>query len=119
MPARVKQSRPFDAQTSGAFFQFLQLLQGATQVFFITKDANQILHGFLQIAMNRIWTLTIAALKESQHRARGVLDLPRVDGHGWYLVRVFGGSQSCTAAEDKQVRERVAAQPVCSMQPCR
>ena len=50
------------------------------QILFIAKDAHQILHGFLQITMNCIRTLTLFAFEGNQGFARGVFDLAGING---------------------------------------
>src|SRR5258708_7928539 len=82
---------------------------------FRSEDANQILHGFLQIVMDRVWTLTVLALEGGQHLSRGLFDLPGIDGGCLDGLCVLGSGQASATAEDKQVRKRIAAQPVCAV----
>src|SRR5258708_24137125 len=115
MPAGIEQSRTFDAHVLNALLQFLQLLQCTNQIFFVAEDANQILHGFLQIAMDLVRTFTVLALEGSQHLSRAFFDLPGIYGRSLDGLCVFGGGQAGAAAEDEQIRKRIAAQAVRAM----
>src|ERR1700681_3627503 len=75
VPAGIEQSRTFDAHVLNALLQFLELLQCTKQIFLITEDANQILHGFLQVAMDRVRTLTSLVLEGNEHLSRALFDL--------------------------------------------
>src|SRR5260221_11198126 len=111
----IEQLLTFNLYIINRIPQFYDLQNSPNHVFFITEDANQILHGFLQIVIDRVWTLTILALEGGQHLSRGLFDLTGIDGGVLDGLCVLGGGQASATAEDKQVRKRIAAQPVCAV----
>src|SRR6266478_291840 len=66
--------------------------------------------------MDRVRALTSLALEGSQHLARALFDLRGIDGGSLDGFCVVGGGQTGAAAEDKQIRKRIAAKPVRAMQ---
>src|SRR6476661_474812 len=95
MPARIEQPRAFHAE-----------------------DTDQVLHDLLQVTMDGIRILALTAIKRSEHIAFSLGDLLIVDCRRSCFAGISGSAQSCTTAEDQQVRERISAEAVCAMQSC-
>ena len=97
--------------------QALQGVQGLTQLGVVADDADLALHQILQLVLHLIGRLTAALPVERLERgARHRLHLPLVDHAGLVVAGERGGVLPGALAENKQVRERVAAEPVGAVQ---
>src|SRR5260370_39273528 len=89
------------------------------QIFFCTRNADEILHHFLQVTMNGIRTLRAGVGKGSKQFFFGLLDLRVVEGRSGSALGVFGGRKSGATPEDQEIGERIPAEAIRTVKTCR
>src|SRR5581483_3311747 len=104
VPAGIEHPRAFHANTSRPRLQLLQLAHGLVHIFFHSENAYQVLHHFLQITMNTVWILAIAALKGRKHVALGFSDLGFIGISSGCFTSVGSGGETCPPSKDQQIR---------------
>ncbi len=124
VPARIELPVPLHGHVVVAVAQFGELLDGLLQLVFLADDADQIVHGLLQVHVQRVRVLPRAALTgriercHSRFRGRGQIGIGDL-GPGGQLLHIGGRAEPGAASEHQQIRERVAAQAVGPVQTAR
>src|SRR5260370_34542233 len=103
MPARIEKSRAVNANSRGPLFQFLDLCETLVQIVLVTKNADVILHRFLQVAMHVVRTVGIFALKRLQHFPRSSVSLRAVNVRRADSLRMFGCRLTGPSTEYQQI----------------
>src|SRR5277367_3612427 len=116
MPAGVKHARAFDAGGCQALLELFQFTERALHILAVAKDTYKVLHDFLQVAVNRVGTLTGLPLEWRERFLFGLLDLRWIQSWRGNLLGIFGGGKAGTASEDKEIGERVASQTIRAVQ---
>ncbi|SKV84598.1 Uncharacterised protein [Mycobacteroides abscessus subsp. massiliense] len=99
-----------------ALLELIQLDQGLFDFLFLADDADQVVHGLLQVGVQcvRIFGTLGRRVAEGRQRQGGSLvDVGLGDlWAGSESLDVVGGSQTGAPSEHQQVGKGVAAQPV-------
>src|SRR5207249_131634 len=96
------------------------LFEPALQVISVAEDPDEILHGLLKVAVDVVRTLARGVLEGREQLAFGLLDLSGVRrGVRAGAAGMARRGLSRAPSEDEQVREGVAAQAVCPVEPRR
>jgi hypothetical protein len=118
MPARVVDGRTRRCNDLGDTpVEFVELIQDRGQPCFVAKDAGVLVHRGLQLGMESIWIFDSRSRQVARHLAAGLRQVRFVDPRRRRLGGVLRRTLARPLSEYEQVRERVAAQPVGSVDP--
>src|ERR1700730_7608984 len=109
MPARVEEPRAFDPNHGSPLFQHLNLGKPLLKIILIAKDADIVLHCFLQIAMNIVGTISGSACKGRKHFALSFFDLLFIYRSWPRLLCMFRGGYPGASAKHEQIGKRIAS----------
>src|SRR5262249_58838618 len=111
-PAGIELAVADDADLSGPLAEPGERLQGPLHLLLPSDDPDQVLHHLLQVLLHLVRALAAGAVERLQGGPGGPLDVCGVDPSGRMFLRELSGITPGPAAEDEQVGERVAAEPV-------
>ena len=117
VPARVELPVPLDLDVLESLPQFGELVERLGDLVGLADDADQAVHRVLQVELQRVRILGRVAVRRPLERAQRPLGggFHLLLGYRWAVgerAHVIGGTKPGAAAENQQVGQRVAAQPV-------
>src|SRR5947209_10055096 len=113
MPAGVVFAMAADAHPARSVAQRLESRERALHFRFVSDDADEVLHHFLQRILDLVGSFSLrATLKRLQRNAGGCFDLWRLNGPGRSRSCVLRGKLACALAEDQEIGEGVTAKAI-------
>src|SRR5687767_15847449 len=113
MPARVILAVAGDAEARRAGAEVLDPRQRLLHLRLLADDADEVLHGVLQIRLEPIGVLAlITGVERAERIARRPLDRRLVDAGRTMFAGKLRSVLAGALPEDDQIRQRIAAQPV-------
>src|SRR5439155_24617750 len=117
MPPGIVLAAARDADPARAFSQLVQPSERSAHLALIANDADESLHHILEVVLNLEGSFRARAggnrtLERLERLARRLVNLALIDFAARAFFRIDCGVLAGTLAEDQQIRQRVAAEPV-------
>src|SRR5205809_6654426 len=116
MPARVVAARAGHADPSRSLAQFQDFVEAGLQALLLAGQAGAVLHRLLELLLQQIRILVAVSVQRPQQSLLLFGNLALVEPQKTSLALISSGRSPGATAKHEQVRQRVAAQSVRSVQ---
>ena len=105
VPAGIEHTRAVSSNAREAGLEFVEFGESFFQIFRVAENADEVLHRFLKVVMNRVRKFAAGAFEGSEHLAFRLFELRRIKIGCGRAIRKFSGGFSGASAEDKKIRK--------------